>query len=424
MKYIYDDPRTQHLLKIWASSVPLCVGSFFFWNSGTWEQKSQQGLLRALLFQVLNENPDLIPIVFPLTWSRTYTRLIADKAGLVNESWSLRLLKDGFKLLVKQEMVPLNLCFFIDGLDEFEGDHEDMAELFKDITSPTVKVCLSSRPWIVFKMSFQSCPGLQLQDLTQSDIELYVQEILAASTPFQRLATKNPSSTATFVQEIVEKADGVFLWVVLVVRFLLNGIRNRDSVPDLQNRLRIHLIIEATTIHSTPELLLPPTIHPLSRCTRPSNMLASNLAKFILKRYKSIGQPLARRSNNTCLAYVNGVKPSPILLLDTTSLEKTAFYATHTPYRSINLGNVRSLSSTCIIYPADVKYYICPYLSKASLFRSNFYPATSTQKSSIGNSKIISSCLTKVYLTTTIFLRTSHTTHARSCHATHLTTSI
>jgi hypothetical protein len=238
MKYIYEDPRTQHLLKVWASSAPLCVSSFFFWNSGTWDQKSQQGLLRALLFQVFNENPDLIPIVLPLTWSRTYTRLIADKAGLVNESWSLRLLKYGFKLLVKQEMVPLNLCFFIDGLDEFEGDHEDMAELFKDITSPTVKVCLSSRPWIVFEMSFQSCPGLRLQDLTRSDIELYVQEILAASTPFQRLATRDPSSTATFVQEIVEKADGVFLWVVLVVRSLLNGIRNRDSVPDLQNRLR------------------------------------------------------------------------------------------------------------------------------------------------------------------------------------------
>lgn len=119
--------------------------------------------------------------------------------------------------------------------------------------------------------------------------------------------------------------------------------------------LRFHLIIEATTLHSTPELLLPPTIYPLSRRRRPSNMLASNLAKFILKRDTNIGQPLTRRSNNTRLAYFNGVRPSPILLLNATSSEKTAFYATHTPYRSISSGNGRSLSSTCIRYPADVK---------------------------------------------------------------------
>jgi len=41
-----------------------------------------------------------------------------------------------------------------------------------------------------------------------------------------------------FIHEIVEKADGVFLWVVLVVRSLLNGIRNRDDVLVLQQRLR------------------------------------------------------------------------------------------------------------------------------------------------------------------------------------------
>lgn len=31
----------------------------------------------------------------------------------MNESWSLRVLKDRFKLLVKQDMVPLNLCFWL-----------------------------------------------------------------------------------------------------------------------------------------------------------------------------------------------------------------------------------------------------------------------------------------------------------------------
>jgi hypothetical protein len=134
--------------------------------------------------------------------------------------------------------------------------------------------------------------------------------------------------------------------------------------------LRFHLIIQVTTLHSTPELPLPPTIHPLSRRRKHSNMLASNLAKFILKRDTSIGQSLTRCSNNTRLAYFNGVKPSPILPLNMTSFEKTAFYAIHTPYRSINSSNGRSLSSTCIRYPADIKYVIFPYFSKALLFRA------------------------------------------------------
>jgi len=39
------------------------------------------------------------------------------------------------------------------------------------------------------------------------------------------------------VEEIAQKAEGVFLWVMLVVRSLLNGLMNRDGVVILQERL-------------------------------------------------------------------------------------------------------------------------------------------------------------------------------------------
>jgi hypothetical protein len=39
--------------------------------------------------------------------------------------------------------------------------------------------------------------------------------------------------------EIIDKADGVFLWVKLVVISLLRGLRNSDHVSDLQRRLRL-----------------------------------------------------------------------------------------------------------------------------------------------------------------------------------------
>jgi hypothetical protein len=65
MKQVYDDDRTQNYLKIWISNKPLCTPTFFFWNSGTKEQRSQIGLLRSLLFQVLDQTPKLVPIIMP-----------------------------------------------------------------------------------------------------------------------------------------------------------------------------------------------------------------------------------------------------------------------------------------------------------------------------------------------------------------------
>jgi hypothetical protein len=55
----------------------------------------------------------------------------------------------------------------VDGLDEYEGDHGEMAELIRMLAkSSNVKICVSSRPYLVFDDALQDCPGLRLQDLT------------------------------------------------------------------------------------------------------------------------------------------------------------------------------------------------------------------------------------------------------------------
>ncbi|PMD21752.1 hypothetical protein NA56DRAFT_748726 [Hyaloscypha hepaticicola] len=241
MKHLYDDPRTSRYLATWAGNIPLCVSTFFFWNSGNREQKSQPGLLRALLYQVLRKHPKLVPISMPELWATTYSRAVNDNylGEDLTRFWSLRQLFRAFKALVHQTIVPLKICFVIDGLDEFDGNHEELANLFKDITkSPYLKVCLSSRPWVVFEDMFRQCPNLRLQNLTYRDIELYVMGELNHHGAFQRLSSENPEAAPAFTREILEKADGVFLWVNLVVRSLLSGIRNRDGLEDLWERLR------------------------------------------------------------------------------------------------------------------------------------------------------------------------------------------
>jgi hypothetical protein len=41
------------------------------------------------------------------------------------------------------------------------------------------------------------------------------------------------------IQNVVDAAKGVFLWVFLVVRSLLEGLTNADRIVDLQRRLRL-----------------------------------------------------------------------------------------------------------------------------------------------------------------------------------------
>jgi hypothetical protein len=52
-------------------------------------------------------------------------------------------------------------------------------------TFPSIKICLSGRPWPVFEDAFKSCPSLRLQDLTRKDITLYVDE--EASTDYTNI---------------------------------------------------------------------------------------------------------------------------------------------------------------------------------------------------------------------------------------------
>jgi hypothetical protein len=248
MRYIYLSERTKELLDLWAKPLRPTIAAFFFWNSGTVEQRSHSGLLRALLFDVLCQRRDLIPVVFPWLWAREYSRFKTGADSQLSfeqplqqgrEDLSLPRLKDAFQNLITQSVVPMKLCLFIDGLDEYEGNHEEITEVFRKTAScQHIKICLSSRPLLVFDDAFKNCPSLCLQDLSFDDIKNYVSERLGKHPRYVKLLEKEPMQGPALVEEIVEKANGVFLWVKLVVKSLLAGLGNRDSITDLQRRLR------------------------------------------------------------------------------------------------------------------------------------------------------------------------------------------
>lgn len=142
--------------------------------------------------------------------------------------------------MTRQTTIPVKLCLFIDGLDEYEGDDIDMARLFQPVAAlPHIKICASSRPHIVFLDAFHDCPNLRLEDLTVLDIQQFVSDRLVNDEGMQKLAFKEPRKASALEQEIVTSANGVFLWVKLVVASLLNGILQHDRIADLQRRLRL-----------------------------------------------------------------------------------------------------------------------------------------------------------------------------------------
>lgn len=236
MKWIFSESRTIELLRAWSGSRKLLIASFFFWAPGTDAQTSLPGLLRSLLYELLRQSPDFICQVLPVRW-QSYDLELAHFPA-----WSHQDLLDALRIFIKIVAQSACVSLFVDGLDEFEGDDEERSELvdfLKEIAlHPTVKICVSSRPWELFKNAFAGYPNLRLENLTRQDITDTINSRLQASERFRNLQEKDFDTSDRLVSEITNKAQGVWLWVILVIRNLLNGLRNSDTVSKLRLRLR------------------------------------------------------------------------------------------------------------------------------------------------------------------------------------------
>ena len=230
MKYLKNHDKVKETLKSWADGTSLVTASFFFWYNGNILQNTQEGLLRSLLYQSLENHRELIPIVLS-------EAVDVPMIDLTNH-WTLPRLKRAFKKLVEQKEVSLKICLLVDGLDEYTGNHSEIAEVFRYVAEfEHIKVCISSRPLLPFDRAFKDFPGLMLQNLTFDDIEAYVKNKFNNDDRFKELEVEEPELGRNLTLQVVNKASGVFLWVKLVVHSLLEGIQNFDRGKDLERRL-------------------------------------------------------------------------------------------------------------------------------------------------------------------------------------------
>ena len=229
MNFICRDERTRTYLHQSRLEETIIL-TFFFWNAGSVLQKSSSGLLRSLLHQLLHRDTGLV-----LSVLTTYPDL---RLKYTNAVWSARRLGDIFKHAVA--LVKQPLCVFLDGLDEFDEDEEYLIDLIMSLSmKPNIKVCVSSRPSNSFNATFIGYPQLRLQDLTERDMRKFVEDTLLKSQHIAYLSKQDKGGAFGLESEIVEKAQGVFLWVRIVVNILLRGLKNQDTWDELMKRLEI-----------------------------------------------------------------------------------------------------------------------------------------------------------------------------------------
>ena len=222
MKFISENSSTLESLKRWAGTDQLYTASYFFWNQGTEMQKTGVGLFQSILYQILKSAPELL------------TPSCLDR--LHHEVWEIEDLANMSKEIAQQTELHAKFCFFIDGLDEYNGDESDITQLLQSLSiSEHVKICASSRPGRRFE-SFLHGAGrtLDIARFTKGDMRRYINMHLQESDKWQRLVESDPHACHDIIQKISSRARGVWLWVSLVTDDIAKEAEKNEEVATLR----------------------------------------------------------------------------------------------------------------------------------------------------------------------------------------------
>ncbi|KAF5586432.1 hypothetical protein FPANT_7243 [Fusarium pseudoanthophilum] len=203
MKFLVSDSRTRNALKEWRKDA--IIIAHFFWKPGSTMQHSFKGLLCSLLRLILTNDKSIS--------NGSLQRKIKDKDGSVHQ--------------VIGTNANLSICY-----SAIANIHRN-PYILRTLISPTIKLCVSSRPERLFRLHLQDKPSLKIHKLTRPDIEHYSKVSIRDSI----LLKPHGLKVLDLARDIGERSEGVFLWAVLVTRSLIRGINNGDSMREIYRRL-------------------------------------------------------------------------------------------------------------------------------------------------------------------------------------------
>ena len=222
MKKIYSHVKAcrQDLLSVTAA--------FFFNARGSTIEKSPTGLLRTLLHKMCQQISALRKLVVK--------EYVAKRRLLTPDwQWQFSELKEFLAAVVTPSVLgQRSLLLFVDALDECDlAATQSVIQIFEALASSSFSnstdfsICLSSRYWPQFRIENSYIARVELQN--KGDIDRYIREHLES-----RQINKDADLHAILRTEILVKAKGTFLWVVLVIRELLQARTAGDTPRELR----------------------------------------------------------------------------------------------------------------------------------------------------------------------------------------------
>ncbi|KAF5971128.1 ankyrin 3 [Fusarium coicis] len=198
MKFIYQESKKKD------RNHQILTASFFFNARGEILEKTVSGMYRSLLLQLFRGFPDL--------------ECVLDDPELLPQNQSVCPPLNALKDLLRAAIAKLgqrSFRCFIDALDECDEQQVmDLVEYFEDLAEQCtednvdLRICFSSRHYPYIDIKFGIRIILEEEIGHGSDLESYIKS---------NLRIKDKSLLAELQEKMLQKAAGVFLWVVLVV---------------------------------------------------------------------------------------------------------------------------------------------------------------------------------------------------------------
>jgi ankyrin repeat protein len=189
-------------------------------------EKTREGLLRTLLVHILQQAPSLFSRVLP-----EYKRLKDRQSGAVE--WHCNVLQKLFLEVLADPSID-STVLVIDALDECED--KTIALLLKPTSAiKNLRICISSRPCTKLLQHLRDSPHrLLLEAENREAISLYVRCEMKIVWQGNEHFDKEIEELE---KQIIKTADGVFLWVVLVVQELVSGDADGETIKELRKKL-------------------------------------------------------------------------------------------------------------------------------------------------------------------------------------------
>ncbi|KAF3098372.1 hypothetical protein TWF706_006804 [Orbilia oligospora] len=204
------------------------IAAYFFSTRGQGLEKSRHGMLRSLLYQLCDNDSGAY---------RAFLQRLRDKEKKHGHSWEWR--EDELETIMLESVASSTkpIVLLVDALDECDESEVRMVVNFLETLSSvsitakrTLNVCLSSRHYPTISMAKKLDLTIERIAEHNEDIAIYVEAKL-------RIDDDN------IKYELCNKAEGLFMWVILVVGLLNRAyddgdidavwIRLQELPPDL-----------------------------------------------------------------------------------------------------------------------------------------------------------------------------------------------